>query len=50
MPGGSCLLDSNMLLRIGKSDDPKHAAIGRAVRTLIVQGRAPGTPHPGDSI
>jgi hypothetical protein len=28
MPSGeACLLDSNILLRISKSDDPQHAAI-----------------------
>src|ERR1700730_5581688 len=32
-----CLLDTNILLRISKSDDPQHAAIGHALRALIGQ-------------
>jgi predicted nucleic acid-binding protein len=39
MPGGdACLLDSNILLRISKSDDPQHAAISHALHTLVGQG------------
>jgi len=37
----ACLLDSNILLRmlrISKSDDPQHAAIGNALHTLVAQG------------
>jgi predicted nucleic acid-binding protein len=30
----ACLLDSNILLRISKSDDPRHASISQALRTL----------------
>jgi hypothetical protein len=38
MPSGdACLLDSNILLRIGKSDDPQHAAISQALRALVGQ-------------
>jgi predicted nucleic acid-binding protein len=39
MPAGdACLLDSNILLRISKSDDPQHAVIGRALHALVGQG------------
>jgi predicted nucleic acid-binding protein len=39
MPGGeACLLDSNILLRISKSDDPQHAAISHALHALVGQG------------
>jgi predicted nucleic acid-binding protein len=39
MPGGDAsLLDSNILLRISKSDDPQHAAIRHALRVLVGQG------------
>jgi predicted nucleic acid-binding protein len=39
MPDGdACLLDSNILLRISKSDDPQHAAISHALHTLVGQG------------
>ncbi len=39
MPSGdACLLDSNILLRISKSDDPQHAAISHALRALVGQG------------
>ena len=39
MPQGkACLLDSNILLRISKNDDPHHAIIGHALRTLVGQG------------
>ena len=39
MPDGdACLLDSNILLRISKSDDPQHAAIGHALHALVGQG------------
>ena len=36
--GDACLLDSNILLRISKSDDPQHAAISHALRVLVGQG------------
>jgi predicted nucleic acid-binding protein len=36
--GEACLLDSNILLRVSKSDDPQHAVIGRALRALVGQG------------
>ncbi len=36
--GGACLLDSNILLRISKNDDPHHEAIGHALRILVRQG------------
>jgi predicted nucleic acid-binding protein len=36
--GDACLLDSNILLRISKSDDPEHAAISHALRALVGQG------------
>src|SRR3984957_8964110 len=36
--GDACLLDSNILLRISKSDDPQHAAIGHALHALVGQG------------
>jgi hypothetical protein len=40
MPSGdACLLDSNILLRISKSDDPQHAAISHALRALVGQAR-----------
>jgi predicted nucleic acid-binding protein len=39
MPSGdACLLDSNILLRISKSDDPQHAAISHALHELVGQG------------
>ena len=39
MPGGdACLLDSNILLRMSKSDDPSHAVIRQALRALVGQG------------
>jgi predicted nucleic acid-binding protein len=39
MPSGNgCLLDSNILLRISKADDPQHAAIAQALRALVGQG------------
>jgi len=39
MPGGNaCLLDSNILLRISKSDDPQHVVISHALRALVGQG------------
>src|SRR5438477_11938948 len=39
MPGGeACLLDSNILLRISKSDDPQHAAISYALHALVGHG------------
>lgn len=36
--GGACLLDSNILLRISKSDDPQYAAISHALHALVGQG------------
>jgi predicted nucleic acid-binding protein len=36
--GKSCLLDSNILLRISKSDDPQYPAILQALRVLTEQG------------
>jgi hypothetical protein len=37
--GDACLLDSNILLRISKSDDPQYFAIGHALHVLVGQGR-----------
>src|ERR1700683_1487854 len=38
MPSGdACLLDSNILLRISKNDDPQNAAISYAPRALVGQ-------------
>lgn len=36
--GRACLLDSNILLRISKSDDPRHPVITQALKTLVAQG------------
>jgi predicted nucleic acid-binding protein len=36
--GEACLLDSNILLRISKSDHPLHAAISHALHALVGQG------------
>ena len=36
--GDACLLDSNILLRISKGDDPQHPAIVQALRTLVGRG------------
>lgn len=36
--GGSCLLDSNILLRMSKSDDVQHPAIVRALSVMVGQG------------
>src|SRR6266480_3443862 len=36
--GDACLLDSNILLRISKSDDPQHPVIVRALKALVGQG------------
>lgn len=36
--GEACLFDSNILLRISKSDDPQHPVIVNALKTLIGQG------------
>jgi hypothetical protein len=36
--GDACLLDSNILLRISKSDDPQQAVIGHALRALVGRG------------
>src|SRR5258707_13321395 len=39
MPEGeACLLDSNILLPISKSDDPQHPAIVQALKALVGQG------------
>ncbi len=39
MPSGNaCLLDSNILLRIGKRDDPQHEVISRALHVLVGRG------------
>jgi predicted nucleic acid-binding protein len=39
MPDGArWLLDTNILLRMSKSDDPHHAVIREALRTLVAQG------------
>lgn len=39
MPNGdACLLDSNILLRISKSNDAHHEAVTRALRILVGQG------------
>jgi predicted nucleic acid-binding protein len=39
MPAGAaCLRDSNILLRISKSNDPQHAAISQALHALVGQG------------
>jgi len=39
MPDASAwLLDTNILLRMSKSDDPHHPIIGRALRLLVAQG------------
>jgi len=32
--GDACLLDSNILLRISKSDDPQHSAISYALHVM----------------
>ena len=45
MPGGNAsLLDSNIVLRLSKSDDPRHAAISHALRALVGQGYSSATP------
>ena len=36
--GDACLLDSNILLRISKSDDPQQPVIAEALKTLVGQG------------
>jgi predicted nucleic acid-binding protein len=36
--GEACLLDSNILLRISKGDDPQHSVIVQALRALVAQG------------
>src|SRR3569623_583646 len=33
--GDACLIDSNILLRMSKGDDPQYEKIGRALRTLL---------------
>ena len=38
--GDACLLDSNILLRISKSDDPQQPVIAHALKTLVGQGYA----------
>jgi len=37
MPG-SCLLDSNILLRMTKSDDPRYGAVSAALQVLVAHG------------
>ena len=34
-----CLLDSNILLRMSKSDDPGHKIVSGALRALVGQAR-----------
>ncbi len=36
--GEACLLDSNILLRISKSEDPQQGVIRRALHALVEQG------------
>jgi predicted nucleic acid-binding protein len=36
--GDACLLDSNILLRISKHDDPQHPVIVLALKALVGQG------------
>ena len=36
--GAACLLDSNILLRISKNDDPQQPIIANALKALIGQG------------
>ena len=36
--GEACLLDSNILLRISKNDDPQQPIIANALKALIGQG------------
>ena len=36
--GEACLLDSNILLRISKNDDPQQPIIAKALKALIEQG------------
>lgn len=36
--GEACLLDSNILLRISKRDDPQHPVIAHALKALVEQG------------
>src|SRR5215831_14033972 len=36
--GEACVLDSNILLRISKSDDPQHPVIAQALKALVGQG------------
>jgi predicted nucleic acid-binding protein len=39
MPGTeACLLDSNVLLRMSKDDDPQYTAIGQALHSLVTNG------------
>jgi len=33
--GDACLIDSNILLRMSKGDDPQYEMIGHALRTLL---------------
>ena len=39
--GDACVLDSNILLRISKSDDPQHSVIVQALKALVGQGVRP---------
>jgi predicted nucleic acid-binding protein len=36
--GEACLLDSNILMRISKGDDPQHPVITQALKALVGQG------------
>jgi predicted nucleic acid-binding protein len=36
--GDACLLDSNILLRISKTDDPQQPVIAKALKVLVGQG------------
>jgi hypothetical protein len=43
MPAAAAwLLDTNILLRMSKSDDPRHAVIGGALRALVARGAGRG--------
>jgi hypothetical protein len=36
----ACLLDSNILPRVSKSDDPHHSVVVQALKTQVAQGSA----------
>jgi predicted nucleic acid-binding protein len=38
MPEAACLLDTNILLRMSKRDDPRYPMIGGALLALVAQG------------